>query len=449
MSTTASITLEAFQTSVLPLLQSKHKGGSALAEAIKAFAQDTPILDEHDQEIDVDTLVLAAPAPSESVDDATKVTEAHIRQLVAQTLGKTTSAKDRQVAVTGGDPRIDSKATHGFARLGDFALAVHKASAPGGVADPRLLTKAPSTYAHEGAGGTGGYLVPQEWADRLWEIVLGDESILSRTNRIPTSRNALSLPVSETTAWGTTGVQAYWMDEAEQITQSRPKFEYRNLRLHKLAALVPASDELLEDATALDAFVGNEAGRAIRYKADDAIVNGDGVGKPLGILNAAALVAVAKESGQGADTVVANNVARMYARMPAPYVSKAVWLINQDVLPQLLSMTLGDHPIYLPPNGITDAPFGTLLGRPVLLSQHSQTLGDAGDILFADLSQYLTLTKADGLQASSSVHLWFDYDVTAFRFTFRLAGQPWLSAAITPDNSTATLSPFVTLAERA
>jgi HK97 family phage major capsid protein len=216
-----------------------------------------------------------------------------------------------------------------------------------------------------------------------------------------------------------------------------------------LAALVPASDELIEDTTALDAFIGPEAGRAIRYKADDAIINGDGVGKPLGILNAAALVTVTKETSQTADTLVAENVAKIYARMPAPYINKAVWLINQDVLPQLLSMTLGDHPIYLPPNGITDAPFGTLLGRPVHLSQHTQTLGDVGDIMFADLSQYLTLTKADGLRASSSVHLWFDYDVTAFRFTFRLAGQPWLSAAITPDNSTASLSPFVTLAARA
>ena len=447
MSTTASITLATFQKSVLPLLQSKHKDGAALAEAIKAFAADTPITDEHDNEVDVETLVLAPPADPADHDSA--VSEAHIRQLVRQTLAKSTAGRSQKVAVTGGDPRVDSKSTHGFARMGEFALAVHKASGPGGVTDPRLLTKAPTTYANEGAGGTGGYLVPEEWADRLWEIVLGDESILSRTNRIPTSRNSLSLPVSEATAWGNTGVQAYWMDEAAQITQSRPKFEYRNLRLHKLAALVPASDELLEDTTALDAFIGNEAGRAIRYKADDAIVNGDGVGKPLGILNAGALVAVAKETSQVADTVVANNVAKMYARMPAPYINKAVWLINQDVMPQLLSMTLGDHPIYLPPNGITDAPFGTLLGRPVLLSQHAQTLGDVGDIVFTDLGQYLTLTKADGLQASSSIHLWFDYDVTAFRFTFRLAGEPWLSAAITPDNSTASMSPFVTLAERA
>jgi HK97 family phage major capsid protein len=325
---------------------------------------------------------------------------------------------------------------------------VHKASAPGGSIDQRLITKGPTTYAHEGAGGSGGYLVPQQWAEQLWEMVVGDESLLSRTNQIPTSRNSLSLPVNASTPWGSGGVQAYWADEAEQVSQSKPRFEYRNLRLSKLSALVPASDELLEDVAALDAFIGREAGRAIRYKADDAVINGDGVGKPLGILTSGALVSVAKEDAQNDDTLLAQNVAKMYARMPAASISRAVWLINQDVLPQLLSMTLGDALVYLPPNGIADAPFGTLLGRPVILSQHMRTLGDEGDILFADLSQYLSLIKSDGIKTASSIHLWFDYDVTAFRFTFRIAGQPWLSAPISPDNSSDTLSPFVTLAER-
>src|SRR3989304_1834773 len=102
------------------------------------------------------------------------------------------------------------------------------------------------------------------------------------------------------------------MDGADQITQSRPQFEQRNLRLHKLAALVPASDELLEDVSALDAFVGNEAGRALRSKADDAIINGDGVGKPLGIMNSAAMVSVAKEDSQDADTIQGNKIVKMY-----------------------------------------------------------------------------------------------------------------------------------------
>jgi len=448
MSQSTAITLEAFTKSVLPLLQSQHKGGASLAQAIKSFIADTPIVDDQGNDIDVDTLIVDIDESSDTHTKSGSISEARISELVEQTLSKLSGSRDKKVVISGGEARNDDANRGGFKALGDFALAVHKASAPGGSIDQRLITKAPTTYAHEGVGGSGGYLVPQQWAEQLWEMVVGDESLLSRTNQIPTSRNSLSLPVNASTPWGAGGVQAYWADEAEQVSQSKPQFEYRTLRLSKLSALVPASDELLEDVAALDAFIGREAGRAIRYKTDDALINGDGVGKPLGILTSGALVSVAKESAQEDATLLAENVAKMYARMPASNISRAVWLINQDVLPQLLSMTLGDSLVYLPPNGIADAPFGTLLGRPVILSQHMQTLGTEGDILFADLSQYLSLIKSDGIKTASSIHLWFDYDVTAFRFTFRIAGQPWLSAPISPDNSSDTLSPFVTLAQR-
>lgn len=443
--TASTMTLAAFTQSVLPLLRERHRDGAVLATAIKGFVARTPIVDDDGHEVDIETL-----APAEMEDgEADEITEARVSKLVDQALKKLTPPRPRNLPViTESDTRGEQVRTGGFAGLGEFALAVHKASAPGSVVDQRLITKAPTTFAHEGAGGSGGFLVPAQWAERLWQIVLGEESLLSRTNQIPTSRNALSLPVSQTTPWGTAGVQAYWMDEAEQVGQSRPQFEYRNLRLHKLAALVPASDELLEDAAALDAIIGNEAGRAIRYKADDAILHGDGVGKPLGLLHSAALVTVDKESEQSSDTVLVQNIVKMYARMPAPHVSRAVWLINQDVVPQLLTLTLSGQALYMPPNGIADSPFGTLLGRPVILSQHCRTLGETGDVIFADLSQYLALIRAEGLKAASSIHLWFDYDVTAFRFTFRLGGQPWLSAPITPANSSDELSPFVALQER-
>jgi HK97 family phage major capsid protein len=348
-------------------------------------------------------------------------------------------------------PQGGAKDTGGFASLGEFAVSVAKACKTGATPDQRLVTKAAPTagsVANEAVGADGGFAVPQEFADRIMALAFPQDDILGRCNQIQTVRNSLSMPVGETTPWGTTGVQAYWTDEQTAITQSKVALEMRNLRLHKLAALVPASDELLEDAMAMEGFIAGQAAAAIRYKANDAIINGNGVARPLGILNAACLVTVAKESNQTNDTVNATNVAKMYARMPATSVGNSVWLVNNDVLPQLLVMTLGQQPVYLPPTGMAGAPFGLLLGRPVVVTQHCQTVGDKGDIYFADLTQYLALVKAGGIRQASSVHLWFDYDMTAFRFTFRLGGQPWLSASITPDNGSNNLSPFVALAAR-
>jgi len=441
MTPNASITLDVFQRQVLPLLQSRHGQGATLTTAIKSFIQQTPIVDDQGNELDIEALCIESDE-TESADD--QLTQQRVNQMVQRALAKAGKSSHHHASL----PHIGRGVNpSGFHSLGEFALAVHKASQQGGQIDARLHAKSPSVLANESTGSAGGYMVPTEFADRLWEIVFASDSLLSRTSQIPTTRNSLSLPVSESTPWGSSGVQAYWTDEGSPIPQSRPSIQHRNLRLHKLAALVPASDELVEDAAALDAFVTREAGRAIRYHADDAIINGDGIGKPLGIFNASALITVSKESAQQADTVVASNIAKMYARMPASSMSSAVWLLSQDVLPQIVTLTLGDQPIYQPPTN-AQAPLGTLLGRPILLSQHCRTLGDKGDIYFINFADYVTLTKASGILAASSIHLWFDHDVTAFRFTFRLAGQPWLSAPIDSPHSVNTTSPFITLEAR-
>lgn len=457
MSHNATISLEVFKRQMLPLLVARHGQGAALVSGIKAFTQETAVVDEQGSELDIDALCLETSSDHDAGDEGNAhITQQRVNQMVQRAMGQLSRNSARNFGGNSGGysggPIISAHAARqpasGFDSLGDFALAVHKASAEGGRTDARLVTKGPSTFANEGTGNSGGYLVPGEFADRLWEIVFAQDSLLSRTNQIPTSRNSLSLPVSESTPWGASGVQAYWVEEGNAITQSRPTFKYQNLRLHKLAALVPASDELVEDASALDAFVTREAGRAIRYKADDAIINGDGVGKPLGIFNASSLVTVDKEVSQTADTIVASNIAKMYARMPASSMGEAVWLLSQDVLPQIVTLTLGDQPIYRPPTGNGAAPLGTLLGRPILLSQHCQGAGDKGDIYFVNFSDYITLTRTSGIQTASSIHLWFDHDITAFRFTFRVAGQPWLSQPIVSANGGPDTSPFVTLQAR-
>jgi HK97 family phage major capsid protein len=183
-----------------------------------------------------------------------------------------------------------------------------------------------------------------------------------------------------------------------------------------------------------------------------ALVQGTGVGEPQGVLNCGSLVSVAAESAQSADTLLWENVRNIYSRMYAPLRSSAVWLINQDVEPQLFDMwaegTSTSVPVYLPANGAAGQPYNTLMGRPVIPHQACETLGDKGDILFCAWSQYLAGVKASGLQQDMSIHLWFDYDVTAFRFVMRVGGQCLWSSAIDPRDGSNTLGAFVTLDAR-
>jgi HK97 family phage major capsid protein len=221
------------------------------------------------------------------------------------------------------------------------------------------------------------------------------------------------------------------------------------MRLSKLMGIVPLTDELIEDVASLPSYAMGKLGESIRWKTNDAIFNGTGAGMPAGIANAAALVTVLKESGQAANTFVAANAAKMFARMPASYLNGAVWVVNPEILPQLITMTLGNQPIWTPPSeGMKNAPGGYLLGKPIMQSQVAQALSAKGDVYFVNLKQYRTISKSGGVQVAQSMHLYFDAGLTAFRATFRLDGQPKFKQAITPAKGSATQSPYITLEAR-
>lgn len=353
----------------------------------------------------------------------------------------------------------------GFATLGHMAQAVVSAALSKGRAiDPRLeRLAAATTYGSENSGSDGGFAVPPDFRTAIMEKVMGEDSLLSRCDQVTVSGNTFSCPTDETTPWQTSGgIQAYWDGEAQAATQSKPSLTQETIKLNKIRALVPVTEELLEDAPAMDAYLRRKAPEKISFKVSLAIIQGNGVGMPLGILRAPSLVSVAKESGQQADTLVANNVIKMYSRMPAANRSKAVWLINQDIEPQLYKLSLPGTDntgnsvtgwgglVYTPANGLSGAPYGTLFGRPVVPHQAMETLGDQGDILFADMTQYLALLKSGiNPRVEVSMHLWFDQDLMAFKFVLRVGGKPWWSSAIAARDGTATYSPFVTLDERA
>jgi HK97 family phage major capsid protein len=157
---------------------------------------------------------------------------------------------------------------------------------------------------------------------------------------------------------------------------------------------------------------------------------------------------VPKESGQTTGTLKVENLVKMIARLPPSSFSRAVWLINNDVLPALFTMTLSNYPIYLPPPGaLRDSPFGTILGRPAIISQHANTFSGEGDVVLCDFSYYRAITKG-GIDVQVSMHLYFDADATAFRAVFRVDGGPIISAPIPPAKGTTQLSPFLVLQAR-
>jgi len=352
-------------------------------------------------------------------------------------------------------PRISAaeRGRWGWRNLGEFAAAVKVATQPGNPQVDNRLYNAPTTTGNESTGADGGFAVPPDFRSNIMTKVQGEDSLLGRTDQMTTSSNSITIPRDETTPWGSTGIQSYWEGENDQLSQSKPALKETQIRLNKLTALVPMTDELLADAPAMTSYLNRKVPEVFDSQLNLAIVQGNGAGRPRGILNGGDLISVAKESGQAADTIVYENIVNMWSRMYAPSRRNAVWLINQDIEPQLFTMsfegTSSSVPAYMPSGGLSASPYATLMGRPIIPTEACETLGDAGDIILADLSQYLTVMKTGGIRSDVSIHLWFDYDTTAFRFIFRVAGQPHYSSTISKRDGSNTLSHFVTLAARA
>jgi HK97 family phage major capsid protein len=250
--------------------------------------------------------------------------------------------------------------------------------------------------------------------------------------------------------WG--GVLAYWKAEAAAKTPTRPAFRQIDLDLKKLVGLCYATDELLQDSNALEAVMMQAFSEEFGFKLDDAILNGTGAGQPQGILGSGALVSVAIETGQPADSLQPENIIKMWSRCYARSRLNAIWLINQDIEPQLFTLGIaigtGGSSVYMPPSGLSGQPYGTLFGRPVIPIEQCATLGDKGDIILFDPQEYVLADKG-GMQSAQSIHVMFVYDESVFRFVYRVDGQPIWAAPLIPYKGAAnTQSPYVTLDAR-
>ena len=379
------------------------------------------------------------------------------RQLASQAIGDTARG-DPAPAKVPPQPVNNEQ----FGNFGEQLQAIAYAGMNKGSDPDRRLKWGAATGAGEAVPSEGGFLVQKDFSIDLLGLMHEMGDLLGRVRRVPlgANSNGIKLPVIKETSrangsrWG--GVQGYWVNEADTATASRPTFDQIELSLQKLLAIGYSTEELLRDSSALEMVMRTAFSEEMTFKTEDAIINGTGSGQPLGILNSGALISQAAESGQAAATVNAQNVLNMYSRMPARQRRNAVWLINQEIEPQLWTMALPNATgamilLYRPP-GSNDASgvssFATLLGRPVLPVEYCAALGTVGDILFFDPQSYVMIDK-DGVRSDSSMHVRFLYDEMTFRFIYRVDGQPIWRTTLSPFKGTNSYSPYVGLATRA
>lgn len=300
-------------------------------------------------------------------------------------------------------------------------------------------------------GSDGGFAVPQTFMSDMLGEVENESNLASRVSQLDlTQGNTVNIPgVDETSradGYRFGGIQTYWIREGGTMTPKKVKIRNFELKLSKLAGFVYLTEEMMEDGPVMQQFVEMAFPAEMAFEMDQAIYSGDGNGIPLGYMNSNALVSINRAT---ADTVEYGDVIGMWARMPARRISRSAWFVTQEVLTKLplmnLSVGTGGSAVFIPAGGASAAPYGTLLGRPIVVIEQAVALGTKGDVTFCDLSDYIAITKG-GLRRDVSIHVKFLQDEQALRFVRRINGAPYTKTKLqSKAKSTFYTSPYIAL----
>ena len=304
----------------------------------------------------------------------------------------------------------------------------------------------------EGVPSDGGFLIPTELQEKIHSVSLESEVVMPRAVVAPMQSNSLLLPAVEigdhsSNLYG--GFVASYKPEAGTLTEADPKIRQMELQAKKLTGFVRFSNELMADAVRFEDQILGICGKGLGWYRDKSFLKGSGAGEPLGILNADCTIVQDKEAGQAADSIVYPNLVKMLSRLHAASFQNSVWVCHQSTIPELLQLSIaigtgGSHIPVLQENG---GQF-TILTRPVIFTEKTAVLGDQGDILLADFSQYIIGLRQDGMRMDLSQHVYFTTDEGAARLIERHDGQPLWGESLTLEDGSTTVSPFVVLQAR-
>jgi len=123
----------------------------------------------------------------------------------------------------------------------------------------------------EATGSAGGYLVPEEFAARVYDLIQAKAITLPDLETVKMNHETMYIPKV------TAGTTAYWVGETSGISSSEMGFDRITLTAKKVAALVEASTEVLEDANVSVAnLIVEQMAKDLALKIDGEILTGTG-----------------------------------------------------------------------------------------------------------------------------------------------------------------------------
>jgi len=274
-----------------------------------------------------------------------------------------------------------------------------------------------------GVDTSGGYLVPEEFANELVQA-LHEQNIFRQIARIvSTSHEKLKVPVA--TAAGT----ASWIEENEVIPESESTFSQITLNAYKLGTMMRTSSELVEDsAFNIQAYIAQEFARRIGAREEEAFCVGDGDGKPTGVFTAAGGAPVGATAAS-ASLINFDDVINLFYSLKPPYRIRAAFVTNDTVM-KLLRKVKDNSGQYIWQPSVKESTPDTILGRPVYTSPYVPDI-TAGSLslAFGDFTYYWVADRRD-IRFKVLNELYAERDQIGFFATERVDGKLLLPEAI-------------------
>ncbi len=219
----------------------------------------------------------------------------------------------------------------------------------------------------------GGYLVPEEYDNRLIQTLNGENIMRSLANIITTSGDH-KINIAATNP------AAAWIEEGGQLTFGEATFKQVLLDAHKLHVAIKVTEELLYDsAFNLEDYILEQFGKALANAEEDAFLNGDGTGKPTGIFHET-------NGGTHLTEVTAfksDDIINLIHALKRPYRKNAAFIMNDKLIAIVRKLKDGNGAYMWQPSYQVGEP-DTLIGYPV----YTSAFAPEGKIAFGDFSYY-------------------------------------------------------------
>ncbi|MFE9962879.1 phage major capsid protein [Streptomyces sp. NPDC005525] len=305
--------------------------------------------------------------------------------------------------------------------------AMATAGAAGKVTEARAASFAYPLFSEyrtmvESTPAAGGYLVPIQQADQVYDMLRARSVVLGSGIRVVSmDRAKIDLPrPTATTA-------AAMVAEATGITPSDPVLSVLELKARKAAAFTKHSNELLEDSSpAAREFIAYDHAQAIGLTLDTQFLSGDGTGNNmLGIRNFAG-VSTNPLGANGAQLTSLDPLIDALGRAEGnnSLSGDLVWFMSARTWATVRKLKDGQNRYQIAPDPTQAGPY-SLFGIPVIVSNSISNVEKVGTSAFSCSwvglvnKNQAVIGERRGITVVYDSSRYADEDVTSVRTTAR------------------------------